>query len=315
MHLNQKRKRMKQIPITALKEKMPVEINSLFTSEIGRIKQVFKVITKNSSNPVLLFLNGGPLESHMLLLARLTGMLKDKYTVILWDQRGAGRTRKLNPTETIPKLNQMFTDTHEVIRLFLDIFKKEKIYLAGHSFGTVLGFNIVKTHPELLNCFFAVSPVIHAHESNKLLLEKLNEHNKIKKNKKALKELSTVQLPYTQFNDWYFYTKWCFFIEGQWFFMSRLFRLYLKSIINKRLPIMHEFENINLTESLKEIKCPVYFLLGEKDLVTSSDLAKEYFNIINASLKEIYIFPGVGHNVPLQIPKKVSDIFVDKINS
>ena len=72
---------------------------------------------------------------------------------------------------------------------------------------------------------------------------------------------------------------------------------------------------INLTETLKEIKCPVYFVVGQQDIQTSFDLSKEYFNIINAPLKDIYVFPGVGHNITAEVPSQIQGIMIEKINS
>lgn len=72
---------------------------------------------------------------------------------------------------------------------------------------------------------------------------------------------------------------------------------------------------INLSDSLKEVKCPLYFLVGQKDIQTSFELSKKYFDIINAPAKDIYAFPGVGHLIPNEVPDEIQDIMIDKINS
>lgn len=303
----------KKGPITSLKDKMPSEINSLFIEEIGGIKQALKVITNNSTNPVLLFLNGGPGQSTIGIEDIFINKLKENFTVILWDQRGAGRTLKLNPPDTPPTLYQMQNDTYEVIKLLLEIFNKEKIYLAGHSWGTVLGFHIVKSHPELLHCYFAMSPAVNQLESEKLLLEKLKENYKLKENKTALEELSSVQIPFARYEDLLYCRKWLFYMEGKWFAKTWLFRKYILKWCETWLPVLQEVMKINLTESLKEIKCPVYFFAGQQDIQTSVDLSKEYFNMLNAPSKDIYVFPGVGHLIPVEVPNKIQDIMIEKI--
>jgi pimeloyl-ACP methyl ester carboxylesterase len=306
---------MRKIPLTSLKDKIPLQINALFIEEIGGIKQAIKIMTKNSANPVLLFLNGGPGMPAIGIGGRFISKLKKKYTVILWDQRGAGKTRKLNPPDAPPTLYQMQSDTHEVIRLLINNFDKEKIYIAGHSWGTVLGFYIVNSHPELVHCYFAISPIVNQLESEKLLLEKLKAHYKLKGNKTALEELSSVQFPNTRYEDLFYCRKWLFAMEGKWYAKTRLFKIFFLKWSEIWFPVWQEVMKINLTESLKELKCPVYFILGQKDIQTSFDLNKKYFDIINAPLKNIYILPGVGHLIPNEDPDKMQDIMIEKINS
>lgn len=306
---------MRKIPLISLKDKIPSEINSVFIEEIGGIKQALKVITKNSTCPILLFLNGGPGAPIINLSHKFIIKLKEKCTIILWDQRGAGITRKLNPKNISPTLCEMQNDTNEVIRLLLSVFKKEKIYLAGHSWGTVPGFHIVRVHPELLHCYFAINPVVNQLVSEKHLLEKLIKYFKLKDNKTALEELTSIQIPFTRSEDLFYCRKWLFAMEGKWYAKTWLFKIFYSKWSDLWFPLWQEIMKINLTESLKEVKCPLYFLAGQADIQTSYDITNEYFDMLIAPAKDIYAFPGVGHLIPNEAPDKMQDIMLEKINS
>ena len=105
--------KMRKIPLTSLKVKMPSEINSVFIEEIGGIKQALKVMTKNSTNPILLFVNGGPGAPIINLSHKFIIKLNEKCTIMLishdlgfistYVNRVACVNRRLvcNPTEKI----------------------------------------------------------------------------------------------------------------------------------------------------------------------------------------------------------------------
>ena len=61
-------------------------------------------------------------------------------------------------------------------------FKKEKIYLMGHSWGSVLGTYIVKRHPELFYAYICVGQASDTIETEKIMyqfaLDKSKEINK-----------------------------------------------------------------------------------------------------------------------------------------
>ena len=183
-------------------------MDEIFTPEIGGIKQAIEIKTDDIKKPVLLFLSGGPGSSMMNTADGFTDKLKDKFTIVQWDQRDAGKTLKLNHSPNKPNIAQMQNDTFEVIQFVTKKLNKEKIYLAGSSFGNVLGFYIARKHPELLHAYLAMNPVINSLESEKLLLKKLK--NVYKENKKAVDELSSVKIPFEKDEDLFYIRKMAF---------------------------------------------------------------------------------------------------------
>ena len=106
---------------------------------------------------------------------RFTDQLQKHFVVILWDQRETGRTRQLNISPVPLSLSVFQDDTRGLIDSLLHRFQRQKLYLAGHSWGTALGFHIAKTHADRLYAFLAIGPMINQLESERIALHLMKE--------------------------------------------------------------------------------------------------------------------------------------------
>ncbi len=295
------------------RENLPVKIDTVFTPEIGGIKQAVEIKTDNSEKPVLLFLSGGPGSSMMNTADGFTDKLKDKFTIVQWDQRDAGKTLKLNPSREKPTIAQMQNDTYEIIQFVTQKLNKKRIYLAGSSFGNVLGFYIAQKHPELLHAYLAMNPVINSLESEKLSLKKLKDV--YKDNKPAVEELSAVKIPFEKAEDLFYIRKWLFIMDGNKSAATDGFRKGFMQWSETWFPAIQEVMKINLQKSLKKVKCPIYFFVGKDDIQTSTKITEEYFNNLKAPKKDLYLFEKSAHSVHKTEPEKLQNIIIEKILS
>lgn len=284
------------------------KIDTLLTVEIGGIKQVIEIKTEDANRPILLFLSGGPGSSMMNGAAYFTNILKAKFTIVQWDQRDAGKTLKLNPSPVQPLIEQMGNDTYQVISFLTKELKQEKIYLLGSSWGNVLGFYIVKNHPELLHAYFAVNPVISQLTSERDLLKTLK--NYFKKDPIASRELASVSIPFKMDEDLFYLRKWLFYKEGKKYATSDSFKSNFLQWSKKWSPVWNEVMNINLRNSLKEVNCPVYFFVGKNDIQTSTKITTEYFEELNAPQKDLFLFEHSGHQIHQDEPEKFQNTII-----
>ncbi len=289
-------------------ENKPVKIDTLLTPEIGGIKQVVEIKTADSNRPILLFLSGGPGSSMMNTASSFTGILKNTFTIVQWDQRDAGKTLKLNPSPIQPSVEQMEKDTYQVIRFLLKELKQEKIYLLGCSWGNVLGFYIVKNHPELLHAYFAVNPVISQLASEKALLEILKIH--FKENAIANKELASVRIPFKSDEDLFYLRKWLFFKDGKEYVTSNDFKQGFLQWSKTWSPAWNEVMKIDLPKTLKEADCPIYFFVGKNDIQTSTKITKEYFEELKAPKKDLFLFENSGHQIQHDEPENFQQTII-----
>lgn len=276
---------------------------------IGGIKQYIRIKGKDSSKPLLLFLHGGPGSSVLSKADHMTGKLQQQFVVVHWDQRETGETLRLNKSSQPLTLRLFYNDTHELIDSLLKRFQRPKLYLAGYSWGSGLGFYIADKYPELLYAYIAISPVINQWESEKTALEIMKE----RMGKKAQKELAIVKIPFENAEQLYYHRKWLFRLDGQKF-VGLGFRLsFVQSWAATWFQVWKESCDKNLLETLPTINCPVYFFAGEKDYQTNYSTTREYFSKVSVPKKDLFLFADAGHGLPETDPVLFQDIIIDKI--
>lgn len=285
-----------------------VKIDTIIKTEIGGIKQVIEIKTDDFNKPILLFLSGGPGSSMMKNSHTFTNILKSKFTIVQWDQRDAGKTLKLNPSPSKLSVKQMEEDTYQAISFIIKELKQEKIYLLGSSWGNVLGFYIVKNHPELLHSYFAVNPVISQLASEKALLKILKIH--FKENSLARRELASVNIPFTTDEDLFYLRKWLFYKEGKEFAISNDFKNNFLQWSKTWSPVWNEVMNIDLPKTLKKVDCPIYFFVGKNDIQTSTKITEEYFEELKAPKKDLFLFENSGHQIHQDEPEKFQNTII-----
>ncbi|HEV7665876.1 MAG TPA: alpha/beta fold hydrolase, partial [Chloroflexota bacterium] len=113
-------------------------IASMEQVRLGGVDQWVVIRGNNTANPVLLFLSGGPGGSELPMVRHNLAPLESHFTIVVWEQRGAGKSYAAGPVENITAA-QLESDAHELTLLLEQRFNQPKIYLLGSSWGTILG--------------------------------------------------------------------------------------------------------------------------------------------------------------------------------
>lgn len=148
----------------------PRGVQDQFVAQIGGLSQAVSVRGADRSNPIILFLHGGPGAVEMPMSWAFQQPWEDYFTVVQWDQRGAGKTyalndpRKVAPTMTLERYRD---DTIELIDLLRKKYGKRKILLMGHSWGSFLGLAVATKRPDLLYAYVGVGQVVGWRENEK----------------------------------------------------------------------------------------------------------------------------------------------------
>jgi len=127
---------------------------------IGGIEQWIAIQGSDRANPVILYLHGGPGEAQSPFLDQFKPWLKD-FTVMNWDQRGAGKTYERNG-ENMPDFNldQLVADTVSISEYALRKLGKKKLILVGQSAGSMLGLLVAKQRPDLFYAYVGTAQMV-----------------------------------------------------------------------------------------------------------------------------------------------------------
>ncbi|WP_165829166.1 alpha/beta fold hydrolase [Novacetimonas pomaceti] len=138
---------------------------------IGGIRQWISVRGRDRRNPILLVIHGGPGSVEMPLGWTYQQGWEDYFTVVQWDQRGAGKTYAANdpalvrPTLTIER---MVADAGEVVQYLQKRYDRKKIFVLGHSWGSVIGLSLAQRHPDWLYAYVGEGQLLNGDDNERV---------------------------------------------------------------------------------------------------------------------------------------------------
>lgn len=277
---------------------------------IGGIEQYITVQGKDPSLPILLFLHGGPGGSVMNYAEKFTGRLQEHFIVVQWDQRETGRTLQQNASPVPLSLFLFRNDTRELIEFLLKRFQQKKLYLAGHSWGTALGFHIAEKYPELLYAYLPIGPMVNQLESERIALNLMKEKALETGNQQQYEELSRICIPFEDGAQLYYHRKLLLAYSGS---RKRLSKSYVHAWASTWLGVFNEASRVNLIETLPSIACPIYFFTGRKDFQTNAFITEKYYTHLTAPKKALFWFENSAHGIPSTEPDRLQDLIIEKV--
>ena len=120
----------------------PNGVQETYKTRIGGIDQWINVRGQNRDNPIILFVHGGPASPLMPTIWQFQRPIEEFFTVVNYDQRGAGRTLGETDPESISDTIHIATYVDDAIEVAEHIrakYGQRKLILMGHSWGTIVG--------------------------------------------------------------------------------------------------------------------------------------------------------------------------------
>jgi pimeloyl-ACP methyl ester carboxylesterase len=173
----------------------PHGVETMTKIAVNGTQQWISVRGHDTRNPILLFLHGGPASTDMPLAWTFQTPWEDYFTVVQWDQRGAGKTYAANDPDRVAAgmtIDGMSADANAVVEYLRHTYHKQKIFLLGHSWGSVLGVRVALAHPEWFYAYIGVGQVANFRQSEadgyRFAVDQARAHD----NPAALRELAAI---------------------------------------------------------------------------------------------------------------------------
>ena len=322
-------------PITDAQGRLvPGSIASLEKVTLGGAVQWLLIRGEDATKPVILFVHGGPGAAEMAVLRVSTRELERHFVVVVWDQRGAGKS--YGPIE--PKaanIRQFVADTRELSELLRRRFHQAKIYLAGHSWGSALGVLTVKQHPELFHAYIGIGQVVDMKENERLSYEWTLTQAEQAGDSSAVATLREIGAP-PYSGDWLAATitqrrllgkyhgeahgssngALPLFIAGLWnaseYTLPDKINFFRGAIASMRL-LWPELLTVNLFEQAPRLEVPVYLMTGRHDYETPHPLAERYVEVLQAPHKELVWFEDSAHFPNLEETAKFDRVLIEQV--
>ena len=154
---------------------------------IGGIEQYIRVRGRSRANPVLLVLHGGPGSTLGATACRWQGALEAAFTVVHWDPRGSGNTYYRDPAAPPPTVERLLSDLDELVDALRARYGRDRLFLLGHSWGSLLGGLYALRRPEKLSAWLPVSQMVDFKRS-----EQVSAAEAIRRAREAGRELEQV---------------------------------------------------------------------------------------------------------------------------
>ncbi len=291
-------------------------IAELIQVDVNGKKEWLSIRGNDKDNPILLFLAGGPGGSQLGAVRRNLAELEEEFVVVNWEQPGSGKSYSAMPNEAI-SLDTYVEDGLALTKYLRNNFQRDKIYLMGESWGSILGIFLAKEMPESYYAFIGTGQMVDFAETEQrcyaLALERAKEKNDLDKvndlnkmgpppyngNNIALKagvylqylseEMShnpNIQNPgYSTFED---------LASEEYGVLDQI--NFFRGVVTTFSNLYPQLWEIDLREEHTELDIPIYLFVGRHDLNAPVDLAEDYFNHLQAPDKKLIWFEHSGHS-------------------
>jgi pimeloyl-ACP methyl ester carboxylesterase len=321
-------------PITdAQGNPLPGSIAVLEKVSLNGSEQWVSIRGKDTNNPVLLFLAGGPGGSQLATARFALNGLEEHFVVVNWEQPGAGKSFDAVKRATLTP-ERYIEDAYTLVEHLRQRFGDEKMYVLGESWGSALGIMLVQRYPELFHAFIGTGQMVAFLENDLMCYDFALNWAREQGNTGKIDTLLRQGPPpyYGKDVAW----KEAAFLTDTYSYMNQnpaiqdnganTFRdlaapeygLYdkvswFRGVIETLGVVYPQLWEVDLRVQAAQLDVPVYFLIGRHDINAPTVLAEEYYSLLEAPHKEIVWFEHSGHTPWVHESGRFVQVMVDTV--
>ncbi|QDX26911.1 alpha/beta hydrolase [Sphingomonas suaedae] len=305
----------------------PRYVDELAFWNVRGVRQAVQIRGTDTGNPVLLYLHGGPGWPMMPRAHEFQRAWETMFTVVQWDQRLGGKTLAQSGIgEEAPTIDGFVADGLDLVAQLQARFPGVPIILMGHSWGTVMGIEMVRRAPDCFAAYVAIGQVSNFMKSERYGYETVLKEAKRRNARKIVEalaaipdygqaplvpgELVAVRKAYAKLGFANRAARHGLLIDMlQGAFRSPDYRWRdLTALVNMAAQTkafgmsLAELPQFSARTEGTRINCPIIMVGGQYDLFTPTPTARAYFDTLDAPQKEFIEVDDLAHGGPLEKP-------------
>jgi pimeloyl-ACP methyl ester carboxylesterase len=310
-------------------EVVPGSIAEVTYRRLGGLEQWVMIRGKSVANPPLILLHGGPGFSETALFRHFTTPLETCFTVVYWDQRGAGKSYDRTISRSSMTVEQFISDLDELVDGVRDRLGTEQVAILGHSWGSVLGVLYAARFPEKVVAYVGCAQIGDWPAAESASYQFALAEARRLGNGRALSKLRSIGSPPYGPDAVFTERTWSLRLEGG--LGARAFWKMGRAVLGNRessiveLPggwhgfhfsmnaMWAEVSRLNLVELVPGLQMPVFFFLGRKDPWVRPDTSVAYFDALTAPAKKLVWFEHSGHEPFVDEPDTFNTTMVELV--
>ena len=259
---------------------------------------------------------------------------EDFFTVVQWDQRGAGRSYPLNDPRALAAtltIERYRDDTIELIDLLRRKYGKRKVFLLGHSWGSVVGLATAAKRPDLLHAYIGMGQYIDPVAGERASFDWTLAQARKDGNAQAVRELQALE-PYPggfEIERIDGERKWAVYYgglfagrrDGQFYFDSARISPEYTPADRKAwsdgsaytVKIVEPLLAATTFKDLRRLDCPVFMFEGRHDWLVPSAVTAAWMERLSAPRKATIWFENSAHMMMVEEPGRVLDALLNRV--
>jgi pimeloyl-ACP methyl ester carboxylesterase len=268
----------------------------------------------DTSAPVLLFVPGAPGGSERGPVRKHLAALERRFVVATLDRRGGGSSYPaLDPTTTVT-LDGGVADTLAVTDYLRHRFHQDKIYLLGHSGGSIISVLAVRRHPEKYRAYIGTGQGVDPPASDRIFYDDILAWACATGRAKLARQLVEQGSP--PYRSVYAYEPIMLYETEAYGQRPTDFGLdvpeytllqkvhTVNAILDTWSVLYPRMQGVDLRRDAPRLDVPVYFVQGGHEMRGLAVLFEQWYQQLDAPQKHLEVFPTAGHRAMFEEPDR-----------
>ena len=297
--------------------------------EVNGTKLATLIRGQNRNNPILLCVAGGPFGTDIPFIKKYETELEKYFTIVHYDQRGAGKSHELGTDYSTLTADQHVDDLITLTKILKEALQQDTVYLLGHSYGTYLGSLAVQKEPDLYKAYIGIGQMSDTVKAETYAMENCIEAAKEAGNTQDVEFLESKLQDVKDgkmFAPRKYLRKYKFASRENHHEMADFVKMVLfgdeynlgdgikffYGASRYGEPLAMQTVEKPLSDLVKSYPIPAYFILGQYDGQTNTKAAREYFDSLEGTQpKEFIVFENSAHSPHIEENERFVDWMIN----